>query len=162
MPITNKWYSSEPETLEHIENVSKSITEICAHLVKRAEKHDASKLKAPELKYFNKYTPLLKKMEYGSEGFKKSLEELKPALDHHYRNNSHHHEHYRYGVDGMNLMDIIEMFCDWQAASKRTKNGSMLNSINVSCKRFFIDNQLRQIFINTYRDIIQKGEQNGW
>ena len=85
-------------------------------------KHDASKLVSPEKDGFDKYTPMLAKMEYGSSEYKKCLTELQhPYLDHHYANNSHHPEHYKNGINGMNLFDVIEMLCDWRAAVKRNK-----------------------------------------
>jgi hypothetical protein len=155
-------YSSIPETAKHIQNVKECIDQICCELLKRAESHDRSKTKNPELEFFNKYTPLLKSLTYGSKDYQESLEALQPALTHHYAKNRHHPEHHTLdaagqGVDEiscMNLVDIIEMFCDWMAASKRTKDGNPTKSINVSCKRFYVNEQLRQIFHNTLRDLI--------
>ena len=43
-----------------------------------------------EKELFDKWTPILKTLEYGSEEYKDSLKNLKVALDHHYENNSHH------------------------------------------------------------------------
>ena len=156
-------YSSKPETQKHIDDVSKALTNICAQLVKRAEEHDKSKMKMPELKYFNKYTPLLKTLKYGSKEYQDSLNALKPALEHHYKHNRHHPEHWQNDsvnthpqgdrIACMNLIDIIEMFCDWWAASKRTKDGNLKDSIEISCKRFDVSPQLRQIFINTANDL---------
>ena len=42
-----------------------------------------------------------------------------PALQHHYEDNCHHPEHYRNGIHDMNMVDLIEMLCDWRAAIKR-------------------------------------------
>lgn len=51
-------------------------------------KHDASKLVSPEKDGFDKYAPMLAKMEYGSSEYKKCLNELQhPYLDHHYTQN---------------------------------------------------------------------------
>lgn len=112
--------------------------------------HDASKLVSPEKDGFDKYTPMLAKMEYGSDEYKKCLEELQhPYLDHHYANNSHHPEHYKNGINGMNLFDLVEMYCDWKAAVKRNKNGDIQKSIDINEKRFKIDKFLAEMFRNT-------------
>lgn len=140
-------------TFEHKREVSNLIEVIMDELDKRSKKHDDSKTKDPELKIFDEFTPKLKNMEYGSDEYKKCLEEMKPALDHHYKHNRHHPEHFDTGISGMNLIDVIEMFCDWYAASKRTKNGCMEKSIDYSCKRFDMDAQVKGLFINTMIDL---------
>ncbi len=144
-----KTYSSIPETLKHISNVKKGIRLLCNELKERGSKHDKSKTKKPELEFFDKYTPMLKKLKYGSKEYTESLAALKPALDHHYAANRHHPECHKDSIGGMNLVDIIEMFCDWYAASKRTKDGNMSKSIDISCKRFGVNDQLRRIFENS-------------
>jgi hypothetical protein len=77
---------------------------------------------------------------------------LKPALDHHYANNSHHPQFYKNGIDGMNLLDLVEMFFDWKAATERTKDGDIRKSIEINSTRFNISPQLVSIFVNTIAD----------
>ena len=74
---------------------------------------------------------------------------MKPALDHHYANSRHHPEHFPKGINDMNLVDIMEMICDWKASSERQKDGNLLKSIEMNAQRFGYDDQLKQIFINT-------------
>ena len=67
--------------------------------------------------------------------------------------NSHHPEYhtvgtYTLGINGMNLKDIIEMWCDWQAAVRRHKDGKLESSIENNKKRFEMSEQLTQIFYN--------------
>lgn len=113
-------------------------------------KHDASKLVSPEKDGFDKYTPMLAKMEYGSDEYKKCLNELQhPYLDHHYANNSHHPEHFKNGINGMNLFDLIEMLCDWNAAVKRNKNGDIEKSLEINKDRFKIEPDLYVVLGNT-------------
>lgn len=33
-------------------------------------------------------------------------------LDHHYQNNDHHPEHFELGINGMNLLQLLEMLAD--------------------------------------------------
>ena len=49
----------------------------------------------------------------------------------------------------MNLLDIIEMYCDWIAAGERHKDGSIAKSIEVNKDRFKLTPQLVSILCNT-------------
>lgn len=53
------------------------------------------------------------------------------------------------GVNGMDLMDIVEMLTDWTAAVKRNKNGNVHKSIQVNRERFGLSDQLVSILENT-------------
>ena len=78
---------------------------------------------------------------------------MQPALDHHYRENNHHPEYYEDGIKGMSLVDLIEMVCDWMAATKRVQNGDIYTSLEINKKRFGIDDQLAKILENTVVNI---------
>lgn len=144
-------YDSTAETPKHIKLVSSSLIDFSTELMRRAKCHDESKLYPPEKDLFDEMTPILETLKYGTDEYKDSLEKLKPALDHHYANNSHHPQHYQNGVDGMNLMDIVEMYADWKAAVIRTKDGDMERSIDINQTRFSMSEQLANIFRNTLR-----------
>jgi len=144
-----KPYDSAPETLQHIGNVRKFLKEVNDKLTERGIKHDRSKLIPPEKELFDVWTPKLKEMEYGSQEYKDSLINLKPALDNHYEKNSHHPEHYPNGIADMDLLDIIEMLADWKASTLRTKNGDLRKSIDIASERFGISEQLKLLLINT-------------
>lgn len=145
-------YDSTADTLLHIKRVNELLLMLSKDLLQRAAVHDASKLVDPEKAGFDEVTERLKGLEFGSDAYKSSLEDLKPCLDHHYKHNSHHPQHYAEGVDGMNLGDIVEMFFDWKAAGERTKDGNILKSIEVNKERFKISDQLEAIFKNTAKD----------
>lgn len=143
-------YDCTKETLLHIKRVSSLLNIFVTELLERSNSHDSSKLKEPEKSYFDKYTPKLKHSKYGSEEYNNFLKDLKPALDHHYKKNSHHPEHYQDGLDGMNLFDIIEMFADWIAANERhLENSDIIDSINYNKNRFKMSDQITNIFKNT-------------
>lgn len=74
---------------------------------------------------------------------------MRPALDHHYALNRHHPEHFEDEIKGMNLIDIIEMICDWKAASERHAVGDIHKSIVINQERFGFSDDLKAIFINT-------------
>lgn len=60
------------------------------------------------------------------------------------------------GVEGMTLIDLIEMLCDWKAASERHKDGDIMRSIEINAKRFSISDQLKTILQNTVREIVKE------
>lgn len=140
---------AEISNLYHIKRVNHILLNLAMILMERAQKHDSSKLREPEKTGFEAATMKLKNFEYGSPEYTKSLEELKPTLEHHYRINSHHPEHYERGIDDMDLMDIVEMYADWQAAGERQKGGNIFKSINHNKDRFKMTDQLAQILKNT-------------
>jgi hypothetical protein len=149
----------ENETRKHILLVGKYLQAFSIELIKRASLHDASKLEDPEKETFEKYTPLLSGVEYGSDEYKTFLKEMKPALDHHYAHNKHHPEYNDINghsistlndpIRSMDLFDIVEMLCDWLAATERMKGGDIGKSIEINEKRFGINDQLSQLFRNT-------------
>jgi hypothetical protein len=129
--------------------VKKFLLFVIKDLLMRSMSHDKSKLEKEEQEYFFEYTPKLKNSTYGSEEYKKLLAGLKPALDHHYKVNKHHPEHYENGILGMNLLDLVEMICDWYSSTKRHDDGDIMKSIEINQKRFNYSDDLKEIFINT-------------
>jgi len=139
------------ETIKHIEMVRKYLRIITDALTTRGVKHDSTKLESPEAEVFAEYTPRLAVSTYGSDEYNNSLKEMSVALNHHYAANRHHPEHFSKGIDDMTLVDIVEMLCDWKAASLRQNDGNLLKSIEINAQRFGYDDQLKRIFINTAR-----------
>lgn len=190
-------YDSTQDTLDHIGMVRKFIAEFGLSLRERAKVHDASKLVSPEKDAFDLLTPRLKGLTYGSDEYRACLKEMKPAIEHHYANNSHHPEHYKFwkcpicyavfknddapidgrfvgeirlcpicckngtimectlepasGVNGMDLLDVVEMLCDWKAAGMRHADGDILKSLKINRERFNIEPQLYEILVNTVK-----------
>lgn len=137
------------ETIKHIEIVRKYVRMFTDALTNRGIKHDASKLEDPEVAVFTEVTPKLATLTYGSDEYNQSLKDIQVALNHHYASNRHHPEHFTDGIDDMTLIDIVEMLCDWKAASLRQHDGNLLKSIELNAERFGYDEQLKKIFINT-------------
>lgn len=136
-------------TIEHIETVRHFMRAFRHDLERREVDHDQSKLDTPEREIFAEYTPKLAASTYGSEEYEAFRAAMKPALDHHYAKNTHHPEHYKDGVNDMTLLDLVEMFCDWKAATMRHNDGNLRKSIEINAKRFGIDSQLVRIMENT-------------
>lgn len=146
-------YDSRKDTNEHIKNVNALIGEVILELANRAKKHDASKLVEPEKGVHDQIVPKLKDLTYGSDDYRASLREMGPALTHHYMVNRHHPEHFVDGIDGMSLLDLMEMLADWKAATLRHNDGSIAKSMEVNKSRFVISEQLCRILLNTVQDM---------
>lgn len=140
---------STQETLTHIRRVQELLANMQYKLALRAVVHDQSKLEEQEKAGFDEVTNALRDLTYGSDEYKAQLAKLKPTLDHHYANNSHHPEHHTNGVGGMTLLDLVEMFCDWKAATERHANGSVERSIKINTERFKLSPQLASILENS-------------
>lgn len=147
--MSGERYDSRPDTLAHIGLVGTLLGRVARDLETRACVHDASKLKSPELEVFDEFTPKLKGSTYGSDEYRAFLSAMKPALDHHYAANSHHPEHYPDGIRGMSLLDVVEMLCDWIAATKRHADGDVRRSIEINQQRFGYSDEMKQILLNT-------------
>lgn len=149
----NETYDSFKDTREHQQAVFDNMQRIYYDLWNRSQVHDDSKLESPEKEIFDKVTPKLKDLTYGSDEYKSALIEMGEALQHHYAHNSHHPEHFENGINGMTLMDVIEMFCDWHAASQRHADGDFAKSLEINRQRFAVSDQLAAIFENTRREL---------
>ena len=143
------------DTLAHIERVQTLLQTAINNLAIRAVKHDASKLVDPEKSAFDRLKALsLSGMVYGSEEYRACLRQEKPAIQHHYKANSHHPEFYENGIDGMSLFDLLEMLLDWKAATERMANGGdIVKSLEINRERFKISPQLEGILANTITEM---------
>lgn len=142
-------YDSKLDTNKHRFFVRMLMYEIAKDIMERADHHDDSKLLPPEKELFDEYTPKLKGCTYGSPEYNEFLKGLKQALDHHYATNRHHPEHFPEGMNGMNLVDMVELICDWFAATMRHDDGDINKSLQINKKRFNMDEQTVTVLKNT-------------
>lgn len=143
-------YDSTADTLKHSLRVGELMGQPIKELVDRSVQHDRSKAEDPELAVFNEFTPRLKHSTYGSDEYKGYLAAMAEGLAHHYANNRHHPEAFgEAGVNGMTLVDLIEMLADWKAATERHADGDLARSLEIQQERFGLTPQLRQILTNT-------------
>lgn len=142
---------SSGQTLDHKRVVAQFVGEVIKELIDRLNEHDNTKLQDPEATLFDELSPKLAACTYDSEEYRGFLKELGPAIEHHYARNRHHPEHFPNGVKDMDLIDLIEMLCDWKAASLRQTNGNILKSIEDNQDRFGYGKELSEIFKNTVK-----------
>jgi hypothetical protein len=143
-------YDSRVDTLVHSQRVGELMIQLAKELLDRSTCHDRSKTLPPEVEVFDEFTPKLKTSTYGSDEYKGYLAAMSEGLSHHYFHNRHHPEHFGYdGINGMTLVDLIEMLADWKAATERHDDGSLRHSLEIQRERFGISDQLARILENT-------------
>lgn len=140
-------------TTKHKLQVMRFMLKVCLRILKRAWVHDFSKYSKEEAPYFAAAANT-KDVVYGSEEYKRDVEvNLKPALDHHYKFNSHHPQHFEKGFKEMQPLDVIEMLCDWKASTLRNKNGNIRTSLDLNRKRYGYTIQEMKNFEKFYKEI---------
>lgn len=144
-------FDSRPATYEHIGTVRGYVLEVVDSLLTRAHVHDASKLVDPEVAVFDEYTPKLRDSTYGSDEYKAFLHGMGEGLRHHYAENDHHPEHFANGIRDMDLTQVVEMLCDWKAATTRHADGDLGRSIEQNAERFGYGDELKTLLMNTAR-----------
>jgi hypothetical protein len=142
-------YDSRPDTHEHIAEVRGRLLDVAADLTRRAHVHDRSKLEDPERAVFDEYTPKLRDSTYGSDDYKAFLDGMGEGLWHHYAVNDHHPEHFKYGIDDMSLVHLIEMLADWKAATLRHADGDLRRSIQQNAERFGYGSDIEGLLVRT-------------
>jgi hypothetical protein len=146
-----KSVDSSGDTWKHKQKVSNLLSAVIFELHKRSSEHDMSKLEKPEKPFFDRYTKELSNGQYGSVYYQNAVAKIKPATIHHNAHNRHHPEYHNLsgGIIGMTLVDLIEMLCDWMAATERNPGGDIVKSIDISQKKFGFSDELKAILINT-------------
>lgn len=144
-------YDSRPDTWAHIHAVQGYLHRIAADLHERAWEHDQSKLESPEVEVFDEFSPKLKNSTYGSDEYQSFLAGMGEGLRHHYDSNDHHPENHVKGVEDMTLLEVVEMLCDWKAATERHADGSLVCSIEQNAERFGYGDEFKRLLVNTAR-----------
>lgn len=150
-PSDQPVFDSRPDTWEHIHTVRGLLNLVVKELLDRSQDHDQTKLVEPELKGFDEFSPRLRATTFNSSEYHELKAGLEEALAHHYATYRHHPEHHPRGIRGMNLIDLLEMFCDWTAATERHEDGDIMQSIETQQDRFHYGDELKEIFENTAR-----------
>ena len=125
--------------------------ELIKELLDRSVGHDLSKTREPERAVYDEVVPQLRAATYGSAEYRTLVDAMGEGLRHHYAHNRHHPEHFANGINGMTLVDLVEMLVDWKAASERTAHGDFAASLTINRERFDVAPQLMDILVNTVR-----------
>lgn len=101
----------------HVTEVRLAMLRVRQELERRAEAHDASKWSPEELPGFSRINATARQHPYGSEEYRASIRAEKPTVERHQRLNSHHPEAHE-PLSSMGWLDLVEMVCDWWAATR--------------------------------------------
>lgn len=138
----------------HRKRVFDYMSTISKEVMRRGNEHDLSKYEKEEYPVYEQFTAEFAKHPFGSEGYNKIKEAMASAIQHHYQHNRHHPEHFPDGIEGMNLVDLLEMICDWKSATQNHPEtpGDMGKSLQVAIQKYNISPQLAKVLYNTMRD----------
>lgn len=141
------------------------MTRLALKIFWRGMIHDNSKLYPDEFSGFSSVIKNLKGSTFGSSDYDAAKAKIANTIELHYTRNRHHPEHWfpinpeienrkqdcmPLSQTGMDLLDLIEMHCDWKAAVKRHKNGNIARSIEFNKARFKMSEDIINIFVNTH------------
>lgn len=141
------------DTLLHISEVKENLEQIATQLRQRGESHDRTKLQSLEFDAFVSTREQFKKANYGTPEYQACVDAVKPAVDHHYKNNRHHTAFYANGINDMTLIDIIEMIADWKAASRRSPDKKFVDTLDFAKNKYQIGDQLFGVIVNTFKEL---------
>lgn len=140
------------DTIKYIinhKNIVRDRLRYLAHqLLERADSHDDSKLKDPEIRWLIEMDKE-PRYDYGSPEYLDKKKRYEKFFKHHYAHNRHHPEHFTNGVDGMNLADLCEYLIDITSYHSEIHAKQVIQTINSQAERFGLDEQLMQVLKNT-------------
>ncbi len=148
--LTNEQKAAHYDTWQHKYALSVLMHDVAQDVMNQGINHDNSKLQAPiEATGYADYGPKLSSVPFNSTEFKRYISDMQPAVNHHKECNRHHPEYFKDGYKEMNLIDLLEMICDWRAAGLRRDDSSVFKSIEIMQNRYGYSDELKQLLINT-------------
>ena len=143
--------STEEYINSHINRVQKWIGKFSSILFIRGVNHDKSKLCEPELSLWKKMDEE-PRYPYGTLKYKEKLNRYKEVFQHHYMHNKHHPEHWSGYYSEMDLMDVIEMLCDWLGYKEDITLKEAETLVNQQCERYGFNDTFRHLLYNTLKN----------
>ena len=135
---------------QHKLSVLAGLQRISDEISRRGREHDDDKFEPDVFEQFYINVSKFDNIKLGTPEYMQNLEDMRPAITKHYLKNDHHPEHFENGINGMNLLSIMEMLVDWKSANSAYGNKmSFSESMKINKERFNIDEQLYSILINT-------------
>lgn len=139
----------EVDTRKHQQLVAKIMLNAVRMITDRAVNHDASKLYDSERRWYVNpvYRLNTEKVPYGSDYYKELTEQMGPGWEHHQSVNDHHVSEVNQ-LKTMSLISLLEMCCDWIAASRRQGNDPAL-PLDSLVEKSGMGKDLQEIIKNT-------------
>ena len=136
----------------HTRSIRTNLAKITSDLTRRASVHDDLKLGDDQLDRYIARHQEIHPLPYDAPERKEVEAKYKDLIEAHHKQYRHHPEHFEHGIDDMNLVDVIEMLCDWAAAG-----ADIEKSLKVNEKKYSVSPQLMKLLKNTIRDFDIKG-----
>lgn len=134
--------------IKHRKSVKAKLDFISEEIKKRGEEHDLSKLQQPELGWLIQMDKE-PKYQYGTPEYFEKMKKWQKFFIHHYINNRHHPDHFKFGICDMTLIDLCEYIADIISYYDEMHVGDALKTVEEQKERFGFDEQLSQILKNT-------------
>jgi len=134
--------------IKHRNSVKNKLKFLSEEIKKRGEEHDLSKLQQPELGWLIQMDKE-PRCEYGTPEYFEKMKRWQKFFIHHYTNNRHHPNHFKFGIYDMTLVDLCEYITDIISYYDEMHVGDALKTIESQKERFGFDEQLSQILKNT-------------
>ena len=138
----------------HIKSVQRKLKVLIDELQKRLENHDKSKL-TDELWYWE-FMDQEPKYPYGSKEYFSKKKRNEMVFQMHYKNNRHHPEHFMNGINDMNLIDIMEMLCDWISYKDDISITDAVDIVEKQSRRFGFSDEIKNLMLNTLFEYFAK------
>lgn len=151
MDSTTNTLSTKEYIINHKRAVQRWMQKFSLVLLDRGNKHDDSKLQSPELEWWTKMDGE-KRFAYGTKEYHEKMERYKHLFEMHWKNNRHHPEYFEYNLDDMDLIDVIEMLCDWLSYKDKLSYTEASNLVNQQCLRYGFSEELRDLILNTLKN----------
>lgn len=139
---------TESYILEHIKRVQFKLIRMIKLLVVRCVVHDKSKLQEPEFSLWVKMDEE-PKYRYGTKEYEDKIKRNKKVFELHYKSNRHHPEHFANGIYDMNLIDLLEMCCDWISYKDDIRVTEAIEMVEMQSKRFGFSDEIKILLKNT-------------
>jgi len=135
--------------VQHKKAISDIMYKLADMIRKRADAHDDSKLDSTEFnKWSLNYLPESKR-NLDNKEFKKTFEKLGEVREIHYSKNRHHLEFFNGDIKKINIIDLLEIICDWIASTANQDKGNLRLTIERAKERFKFSKEIEHIILNT-------------
>lgn len=136
----------------HIENVKRRLLRFSQILWERGIQHDKSKLEEPEYSLWCKMDEE-PRFPYGSKEYEEKVSRWRFLFNLHFKKNRHHPEHFKLkDYDDKDLIDLIEMLCDWLGYRDNISYAAASRLVSNQCDRYGFSEELKDILLNTLKN----------
>lgn len=136
--------------LQHKMRVKKWATKFSSILLARAESHDDSKLREPEITGWH-MMDREPRYKYGSSQYNDKLQRYHWLMELHWSQNRHHPEYWDLHTDekDKDLIDVLEMMIDWLSYKDVISVVEAIELVDTQTQRYNISEELSDLIKNT-------------